>query len=366
MADPNPYVVSYSFAGFQSLNPDRPLPATQLDVQLADIAAATAEAADAITSVRRADGNLQNMVVSWDSLNDDVKDRILASDTRVTVGDINPGAFANQTEAETGVANDRLMTPLRAKQQLDALRAFASQAQAQAGVVSTVVMSPLRTAEAIGALRPYATQGQAEAGVDNTGVLTALRTAQAITAQRPFASLVEAQAGVSTTTVMSPLRTADAIAAQRAYVSQAQAEAGTLTTGVMTPQRTAQAITAQRPYASQAQAEAGSDNVNVMTALRTAQAIAAIRRAFTGNASLTWTAITGNTSATRTITVAGAAIGDRVILGLPATGVDDGLVSEAWVSAADTVTVRLRNVTGGSITPHAGAATTYNATAVRF
>lgn len=366
MADPNPYIVSYSFAGFQALNPNLPLPATQLDVQLAAIAAATTEAADSITSVRRADGNLQNGVVSWDSLSADVQERISNLDTRVTVGDISAGAFANQTEAETGVANDRLMTPLRSKQQLDALRAFASQAQAQAGAVNTVIMSPLRTADAITAQRPYATQPQAEAGTDNATVMTPLRTAQAVTAQRPFATLSDAQAGVVSTSVMSPLRTADAISAQRAYVTQPQAEAGTLSTGVMTPQRTAQAITAQRPFATQPQAEAGSDNTTTMTPLRTAQAIAALRIAFTGSASLTWTAISANTSATRTITVTGAAVGDRVMLGLPAAGVDDGLIAETWVSAANTVTVRLRNVTGGSITPHAGAATTYNATAVRF
>lgn len=273
MADPNPYVVSYSFAGFQALNPNLPLPATQLDVQLAGIALATAEAATAITSVRRADGNLQNGVVSWDGLNDDVKARILASDSRVTVGDINPGAFANQTEAESGVANDRIMTPLRAAQQLAALRGFASQAQAQAGTVSTVVMSPLRTAEAIAALRPYASQAQAEAGTENTAV---------------------------------------------------------------------------------------------MTALRVAQALGALRRAFTATASLTWGSIAAGGSATQTVTVTGAALNDRVLLGLPAAGINAGLLSEAWVSSANTVTIRLTNITGSPITPASGAAANYAVTAVRF
>lgn len=273
MADPNPYVVSYSFAGFQALNPNLPLPATQLDVQLANIAMATDEAAEAITTVRRADGNLQNAIVSWDSLNDDVKARITATDTRITIGDINAGAFANQTEAETGVANDRIMTPLRSKQQLDALRGFASQAQAQAGTVSTVVMSPLRTADA---------------------------------------------------------------------------------------------ITAQRPYASQAQAEAGTENAAVMTALRVAQALGALRRAFTATASLTWGAIAAGASATQTVTVTGAVANDRVMLGLPAAGINAGLISEAWVSSANTVTIRLTNITASPITPASGAAANYAVTAIRF
>ena len=273
MADPNPYVVSYSFAGFQTLNPNLPLPATQLDVQLAGIAAATVEATDAITSVRRADGNLQNGVVSWDSLDDDVKALIGNTDTRVTVGDLNAGAFASQAEAEGGVANDKLMTPLRAAQQLAALRGFASQAQAQAGAINPVVMSPLRTAEA---------------------------------------------------------------------------------------------ITAQRPYASQAQAEAGTENTAVTTALRVAQAIAAQRTAFTATASLTWGSIAAGASATQTVTVTGAAINDRVLPGLPAAGVNAGLIPQAWVSSANTVTIRLTNITASPITPASGAAANYAVTALRF
>lgn len=273
MADPTPYVVSYSFSGFQALSPNLPLPAGQLDTQLADIATATADAAAAITSVRRADGNLQNSVVTWDSLDADVQALISNLDDRVAVGDINPSAFASQVEAETGVANDKLMTPLRAAQQLAALRAFASQAQAQAGSVSTVVMSPLRTAEAITAQRPYATQ--------------------------------------------------------------AQAEAGSNTTAVLTPQRGAQAIDFRRP-------------------------------AFTASASLTWGAISAGGSATQTVTVNGAAVNDRVLLGLPAAGINAGLISEAWVSSADTVTIRLTNITASPITPASGAAATYAVTAVRF
>ena len=84
MADPTQYTVSYSFNGWQALNPDRPLPAAPLDVQLAAIQASTANLVAAVTSVRRADGALQNGVVTWDGLNDDVKARVLKTDPRVT------------------------------------------------------------------------------------------------------------------------------------------------------------------------------------------------------------------------------------------------------------------------------------------
>lgn len=184
MADPNPYVVSYSFSGFQATNPDRPLPAASLDVQLADIATASAEVADAVSSIRRADGGLENMVVTWDALTDDVKNRILGSDPRVTVSDINPSAFANTSEATAGVANDRIMTPLRVSEALDVLRAYASQAEAQAGVENTKVLTSLRAKQAIDSQRAYASQAEAEAGAENTKVLTALRVKQAISGQR--------------------------------------------------------------------------------------------------------------------------------------------------------------------------------------
>lgn len=56
-------------------------------------------------------------------------------------------------------------------------------------------------------------------------------------------------------------------------------------------------------------------------------------------------------NAPSTITVTGAATGDQVLLGLPSTGVANGLAFKAWVSAADTVTVQALNVTAGAIDP---------------
>ena len=185
MSDPTPYTVTYSFNGWQAINPDRPLPAAQLDIQLASIEAVTNEIVDAITSIRRADGGLQNGVVTYDGLSDDLKALLQTADPRVTVADLNPSAFANTAEAQAGVANDRVMTPLRVAEALDTLRAYASQAEAEVGSENTKVMTPLRVKQALDAQRPYASQAEAEAGSENMKVVTSLRSKQALDAQRP-------------------------------------------------------------------------------------------------------------------------------------------------------------------------------------
>lgn len=273
MTNPVEYSIGYSFAGWQAINPTRPLPAAEIDDELAGIQATTTSLITALAQVRRADGNLQNDIVTWDALDADVLEGITGVGEVIVVNDISDTAFANQTEAEAGVSSDKLMTPLR--------------------------------------------------------------TAQAIAAQRKQASQAEAQAGTSNTVYMTPLRTAEQLNALRALASQAEAEAGT-------------------------------DNAKVVTPLRVAQALAALRPAFTGSTALTWGSIAAGASSEQSMTVTGAAVGDRVVLGLPSTGVNAGLIPVAWVISANTVRVRLTNITGGAITPHSGAATTYHATTLRF
>ncbi len=242
MANPTPYTVSYSFSGWQALNPGRPLPAAQVDLQFAAIETATEDLATAVMSIRRADGGLQNGVVTWDGLNDDLKALLQTADPRVTVAELNPSAFASTAEAQAGVANDRIMTPLR-------------------------------VSEALATLRAYASQVEAEAGVENTKVVTSLRVKQALSAQRP---------------------------------------------------------------------------------------------AFTATAALIWGSIPAGASSTQVIACAGAAVQDRVLVGLADAGVSAGLLVTAWVSSTNNITVRLTNITGSLITPHSGAATNYAVTAVRF
>lgn len=68
MANPSPYVVSYSFSGFQANNPTTPLPAAALDNELANIATAIAQGGAFAETIIRPDGSLQNGVVTFDSL----------------------------------------------------------------------------------------------------------------------------------------------------------------------------------------------------------------------------------------------------------------------------------------------------------
>jgi hypothetical protein len=147
-----PYTLTYSFSGYQAINPSKPLPAPEIDVQFSNISLSVTEIISAVNQVRRTDGLLQNGVVTFDSLDPQLA-AIVGGTNDITVPDINPAAFAGQGEAEAGVSNDKLMTPLRTKEALDAQRAFSSQAQAQAGTDAATVMSPLRTKQQLDALR---------------------------------------------------------------------------------------------------------------------------------------------------------------------------------------------------------------------
>jgi hypothetical protein len=264
-----PYTLTYSFTGYQAINPSKPLPAPEIDVQFSNLETSIASIIAAIGQVRRSDGAIQNATVTFDSLDPQLA-AIIGGTNDITVPDINPTAFATQPEAEGGVSNDKIMTPLRSAQTLDALRPFASQTQAQNGVNNTAVMTPLRTAEALSALRPLATQSQATTA---------------------------------------------------------------------------------------------TDNATSMTPLRTKQQIDAVRTAHTATANLTFGSIAAGASATQTVSVSGAAVGDGVVIGLPAAGLTAGLIPSAWVSAAGSVTLRITNTTGGAITP---AAADYRLTAIRF
>lgn len=67
-------------------------------------------------------------------------------------------------------------------------------------------------------------------------------------------------------------------------------------------------------------------------------------------ATLDFGSISSASQAELTITVTGAAAGDTVSLG-PPSGIESGLISDGRVSASNTVTVRLANITGSPIDP---------------
>jgi hypothetical protein len=68
-----------------------------------------------------------------------------------------------------------------------------------------------------------------------------------------------------------------------------------------------------------------------------------------GSATLDFPSITANNAAALTITVTGAAVGDDVTVHHESVGTSNGLIATAWVSAANTVTVRLQNCTQTTI-----------------
>lgn len=81
-----------------------------------------------------------------------------------------------------------------------------------------------------------------------------------------------------------------------------------------------------------------------------------------GSATLDFPSIASNSSASLTITVTGAVVGDPVIAAPPAS-LDSNLGFVSYVSAADTVTVRVHNNSGGAIDP---ASATWKVTVFAF
>lgn len=77
---------------------------------------------------------------------------------------------------------------------------------------------------------------------------------------------------------------------------------------------------------------------------------AALTKILTASAALNFPSINAASQADLTITVTGAAVGDEVSLSLPAAPTA-GIVFNAFVSAADTVTVRATNITAAPVDP---------------
>lgn len=109
------------------------------------------------------------------------------------------------------------------------------------------------------------------------------------------------------------------------------------------------------------QAEVEAAQGAAATAQSTADSKLNASKVLTGSASLDFASIAAGAAATLTITVAGAEVGDRVVLTPPST-LPNGVVPVAYVSGTNTVTVRLNNVTSAPIDP---AAMTYLVTVLK-
>ena len=79
---------------------------------------------------------------------------------------------------------------------------------------------------------------------------------------------------------------------------------------------------------------------------------ATITKVLTATASLNFPSISAAGQQDLTISVPGAAVGDEVVMSLPAAPAA-GLVFNAFVSATDTVTIRASNITASPIDPAA-------------
>ncbi len=75
----------------------------------------------------------------------------------------------------------------------------------------------------------------------------------------------------------------------------------------------------------------------------------------TATATLDFGSVAAQNSGDLTITVTGAADGDDVSLGVPNASVNANSCFTAWVSAANTVTVRFNNYSAGAIDPASGS-----------
>jgi hypothetical protein len=79
-----------------------------------------------------------------------------------------------------------------------------------------------------------------------------------------------------------------------------------------------------------------------------------VNHGLTGSATLNFPSTTTSLSADLTITVTGAALSDVVSLGVPNAAVNANTSYSAWVSAANTVTVRFNNYSSGTVDPASG------------
>ena len=80
-----------------------------------------------------------------------------------------------------------------------------------------------------------------------------------------------------------------------------------------------------------------------------------VNHGLTGSATLDFPSTTTLLSSDLTISVTGAADGDVVSLGVPNAAVNENTCYTAWVSAANTVTVRFNNYSSGTVNPASGS-----------
>lgn len=73
MSAPTRYSLSYDFTGFQSANPNTPLPADKLEIEFTNIETSIGQTITNLGLIQRSDGALNNGIVEFDSLSNSMK-----------------------------------------------------------------------------------------------------------------------------------------------------------------------------------------------------------------------------------------------------------------------------------------------------
>jgi hypothetical protein len=73
MASPIRYNLSYDFTGFQSANPNTPLPADKIEIEYTNIETSIGQTITNLNLIQRSDGKLNNGIVEFDSLSNVMK-----------------------------------------------------------------------------------------------------------------------------------------------------------------------------------------------------------------------------------------------------------------------------------------------------
>lgn len=102
MADPQKYTPGYSYSGWEGTNPTKPKPGPELDADFANVGQSVNQTIDALKSVRRSDGKLNNGIVTPDSLASDTLLGIRNPTTWMTGQkyDVNDAVFASTAGKE--------------------------------------------------------------------------------------------------------------------------------------------------------------------------------------------------------------------------------------------------------------------------
>ena len=113
---------------------------------------------------------------------------------------------------------------------------------------------------------------------------------------------------------------------------------------------------ANTTFSGPVRSENGFQIISINQTTGTVTTGATLTKIRTASASLNFPSISAASQADLTITVTGAAVGDEVVMALPAAPAA-GIVFNAFVSATNTVTIRATNVTASPVDP---AAATYS------